>query len=184
MKENDVKQGKGIMKYINGNEYNGEWKNNKKEGEYFNDKRNGKGKEYDYDGNLLFEGQYLYNFKRKGKEYYSNGKLKYDGEYLFDNKYNGKGYEQNGNIIFELNNGNGKIKEHINDELKIEGDLNEEIEEDKYNGEIKFEGEYLNGKKWNGKRKEYNDNGKLIFEDEFLDGKKIESKKKEFFSFW
>ena len=41
------------------------------EGEYLNGKRNGKGKEYDYYGNLIFEGEYL-NGKRwngKGKEY-------------------------------------------------------------------------------------------------------------------
>ena len=28
------------------------------EGEYLNDKRNGKGKKYDYDGELIFEGEY------------------------------------------------------------------------------------------------------------------------------
>ena len=41
-----------------------------------NKKRNGKGKEYDYDGNLIFEGEYL-NGKRngKGKEYY-NGNIR------------------------------------------------------------------------------------------------------------
>ena len=53
------------------------------EGDYLNGKRTGKGKEYDYNGNLKFEGEYL-NGKRsgKGKEYDSNGKLKYEGEYL------------------------------------------------------------------------------------------------------
>ena len=36
-----------------------------------------------------------------------------------------------------------------------------------------FEGEYLNGKKWNGKGKEYDkNNGKLIFEGEYLNGEK------------
>ena len=29
------------------------------EGEYLNNKRNGKGKEYDFDGNLLFEGEFF-----------------------------------------------------------------------------------------------------------------------------
>ena len=45
--------------------------------------RHGKGKEYDYNGKLIFEGEYL-NGKKwngKGKEYYSDGKLKFDGEY-------------------------------------------------------------------------------------------------------
>ena len=41
------------------------------EGEYINGERKGKGKEYDYNGNLKFEGEYL-NKKRngKGEEYY------------------------------------------------------------------------------------------------------------------
>ena len=61
----------------------------------------------------MFEGGYL-NGKRngKGKEYYFNGKLMFEGEYSFDNKYNGKGYDVNGNIIYELKNGSGKVKEY------------------------------------------------------------------------
>ena len=49
------------------------------------ERKNGKGKEYDYQGNLIFEGEYLYNYKLKGKEYF-NGKLEYGGEYLLDKK--------------------------------------------------------------------------------------------------
>ena len=51
------------------------------EGEYLNGERNGKGKEYSYDGKLKFEGEYL-NGKRhgKGKEYLN--KLFFEGEYL------------------------------------------------------------------------------------------------------
>ena len=51
--------------------------------EYLNGKRNGKGKEYNDDNKLIFEGEYL-NGKRngKGKEYNDDGKLIYDGEYL------------------------------------------------------------------------------------------------------
>ena len=52
------------------------------EGEYLNGKRNGKGKEYNYNGKLSFEGEYL-NGKRNGK-----GK-EYDG---FDNKLPLKSY--------------------------------------------------------------------------------------------
>ena len=60
------------------------------EGEYLNGERNGKGKEYDYYGNLKFEGEYL-NGKRngKGKEYDYYGKLKFEGEYL-NGERNGK----------------------------------------------------------------------------------------------
>ena len=43
-----------------------------------------------------------------------------------------------------------------------------------YNGELSFEGEYIDGKK-NGKGKEYNyDN---IFEGEYLNGEKMERKR-------
>ena len=65
------------------------------EGEYLNGKRNGKGKEYD-DGKLEFEGEYL-NDKRygKGKEYFSTSfgpSLSFEGEY-FKGKRHGKGKE-------------------------------------------------------------------------------------------
>ena len=150
----ELKDGKGIIKkndyfadmtkfereYLNekrngiGKDY---WSNGKLEfeGEYINGKKNGKGKEYDCDGILLFEGEYIYDYKLKGK-LFINEKLEYEGEYLYDKKYNGKGYDENGNIIYELINGNGKVKEY-----------------DLY-GKLKFEGEYLNGKK-NGKVKEF-----------------------------
>ena len=38
------------------------------EGEYLNGQRNGKGKEY-YNNKLIFEGEYLYDYKIKGKLY-------------------------------------------------------------------------------------------------------------------
>ena len=34
------------------------------------------------------------------------------------------------------------------------------------NGNLKFEGEYLEGKRWKGKK--FNENGELIFEGEYL----------------
>ena len=90
------------------------------EGEYLNGKRNGIGKEYDND-KLIFEGVYLKGKRNgKGKEYYDNGEVKFEGEYL-NGERNGKGKEYNDY------------------------------------GELKFEGEYLNGER-NGKGKEYNDN--------------------------
>jgi antitoxin component YwqK of YwqJK toxin-antitoxin module len=48
------------------------------EDEYLNVKKNGKGKYYDIDGILEFEGEYLYNHKRKGKEYYKDGNLRFE----------------------------------------------------------------------------------------------------------
>ena len=88
----------------------------------------------------------------KGKAYIK-GRLEFEGEYFFEKKWNGKGFDESGNIIYELINGTGKVKEYYNE------------------GELYFEGEYLNGKR-NGKGKEYNDNGKLKFEGEYLKGKK------------
>ena len=79
------------------------------EGEYLNGKFDGKGKEYDKSGILRFEGEYLYNYKLKGK-LYIKGALEYEGEFLYDKKWNGKGYDENGNIIYELINGNGKVR--------------------------------------------------------------------------
>ena len=86
----------------------------------------------------------------KGKEYI-NDRLEYEGEYLYNKKWNGNGYDENGNIIYELINGKGKVKEYY------------------YNGKLIFEGEYLNGER-KGKGKEYY-NGKLKFEGEYLKGK-------------
>ena len=117
------------------------------EGEYLNGQRNGKGKEYWINFyELKFEGEYLYNYKIKGK-YYIHGKLEFEGEFRYNYKWNGKGYDETGNIIYELINGNGKVKEYQD------------------NGELIFEGEYLNGKRWNGKRKKYDGYDNLIFEE-------------------
>ena len=81
------------------------------EGEYINGKRNGNGKEY-YKNKLIYDGIYLYNYRRKGKEYV-NDKLEFEGEYLYNKKWNGIGYDKNDNIIYELKNGNGKVKEYL-----------------------------------------------------------------------
>ena len=48
-------------------------------------------KEYDYDGSLIYEGEFLNRERNgKGKEYYKNGELLFEGEYL-DGMRNGKG---------------------------------------------------------------------------------------------
>ena len=52
------------------------------------EKRNGKGKEYDIDGKLKFEGEYLNGKKNgKGKEYDWDGKLIFEGEYINGKKW-------------------------------------------------------------------------------------------------
>ena len=149
------------------------------EGEYLNGKKHGKGKEYNCYGKLLFEGEYLYDFILKGK-YYINEKLEFEGDFLYNKKWNGKGYDKNGNIIYELINGNGNVREFYGDgNLIFEGEYLNGKRNGKgieySEGKIKFEGEYLNGKR-NGKGKKYKD-GKLIFEGEYINGKRKELKK-------
>ena len=100
-------------------------------GKYKIGKKNGKGKEFIINTNILiFEGEYLNGIKNgKGKEYYSNGKIKFEGEYLNGKKWNGNGYAINGNMEYEIKEGKGNIKEYD------------------YDGNLLFEGEYLNEKK-------------------------------------
>ena len=218
----ELKNGKGYIKeyydyndvllfegeYINGerngkgkdyNIYNG---NLKFEGEYFMGKRKGKGVEYDFNGELRYEGDYLYDHIITGKEFIK-GKLEYEGDFLFDKKWNGKGYDENGNIKYQLINGNGTVEEYndksdvvyIGEYLNGKRDGNGKEYEDKtldfegiyFKGERKkgklyylegglfFEGEFLNGKK-NGIGKEYSKEGILLFDGEYLNGEKWNGK--------
>ena len=151
------------------------------EGKYKNKKRNGKGREYFINGKLKSEGNYLKG-KKNGvfKEYYLNGEIKFEGEYLNGNKIKGKEYDENKNLITEIDN-NGKIKKyfHYKDynvyecHLIFEGEFinNNKIKGKEFhiNGNIKFDGEFLNGLRWNGKI--YND--KSEFEGEYINGKKF-----------
>ena len=176
------------------------------EGEYLDGKRHGKGKEYDRNGKLVFEGEYLYNFRKEGKEYvniyekadkeflflygtnkkYVSTYLEFEGEYLCNKKWNGKGYDEKGNIIYELINGKGKVKEYNNFDCNLiyegeylDGKRNGKGKEyDNILGKI-FEGEFLNGKKWKGKETEYNLDHKVYRENEYIEGKIVETKKYE-----
>ena len=125
------------------------------EGVYKDGKKNGKGKEYERDtGELIFEGEYLYDYRNKGKEYVK-GRLEYEGQYFFYQKWDGNGYDENGNIIYTLKNGSGKVKNY-----------------NSYNGELVFDGQYLNGK-IHGMIKEYS-RGKIYLEGEYINGKKTD----------
>ena len=133
----------------------------------------------------------------KGRQYIK-GKLEFQGEFAFDKKWEGKGFDENGDIIYELINGSGKVKEYEYNILRFEGEyLNgirfgegKEYDENdnlifigEYIGErngigkeyydtyLEFEGEFKNGER-NGKGKEYNKEGKIIFEGEYLNGKR------------
>ena len=142
---NGKRNGKGKEYYFK--KYFYQKKEKKFEGHYLNGLRNGKAKEYYKGGKLKFRGEYLNGLRNgKGNEYYENGEIKFEGEYLNGKRWNGKIYKYNYKIkectpllgfnYFEIKNGKGKIKDYY------------------ANGEIKFEGQYLNGLK-NGNGKEY-----------------------------
>ena len=132
--------------------------------------------------------------------------MEYEGEFRYDYKYNGRGYDENGNVIYELINGKGKVKEYdYQGKIKFEGEYLNGKRNGKgkefWDGELYFEGEYLNGERSgkgkeydhynnrklrfegeylngerNGKGKEYNKDGELIFEGEYVNGEKKENK--------
>ena len=169
---------------------------------YFIGNRNGKGKEIDLDGNLLFEGEYLDGKRNgQGKEYDKNKsyRLIFKGEFINDKRWNGVFIEFGScdNILFEGEyiNGIKEGKEYKNRRLIYEGKYlnNKKNKKGKeyYNfGKLKFEGEYSYGRKWNGNiydnngnlsfkikdgagnGKEYDDDGWLIYDGEYLDGKR------------
>ena len=128
------------------------------EGEYKNGMRNGKGKAFE-NNKVLFEGKYQNGKMWNGFEYkyledgkirrneYFKGKIKFEGEYLNDKKNgNGKEYNTKGKLIYEGEYSNGKRN-------------GRGIE---YNTDGKFEGEFKNGKKWNGTG--YNKNGEIDYD--------------------
>ena len=114
------------------------------EGYYLNGKKNGRCKEYYYEGK--FQGEYL-NGKRngRGKEYDYWGNLSFEGKYLNDNKFIGTQYKNY--RTYKIDNSNG-----VGEDYDIEGNLI-------------FKGEYLNGEK-NGKGRKYDTFSHLIFEGE------------------
>ena len=103
-------------------------------GESLNGEKNGNGKEYDNKGHLLFEGKYINGEKNgNGIEYNPDGK--FVGEYINGKKWNGKGINKKGDILYDIINGYGTIREY----------------ED---GNLIYEGGYLNGMR-HGEGREY-----------------------------
>ena len=97
-----------------------------------------------------------------------------------DLKWNGKGYDPSENIIYELKNGKGLVKEYNKYKyyLDFEGEYLYGQKNGRgkkyYEGKLSFEGEYLNGKR-NGKGKKYY-NDELLFEGEYLYNHRREGK--------
>ena len=191
------------------------------EGQYSNGKRNGKGKEYTKYGKLIFDGEYL-NGKRNGKGKECNGShdVLFSGLFKSNKRWEGEGYDsgdkfdwhsfmKNISPIYELKDGKGIYKQYSRfHNLLIEaeynnGDLNGKGKEyyDDCQESVKYEGEFLNGKQWNGKGNDIKGNviyelinGKgyvkqydfyfadlvLIFEGEYINGEK-NGKGKEYY---
>ena len=114
---------------------------------YFIGDKNGKVKEYNNDDYLIYEGDYKNGERNgEGKEYYYNI-LIFEGEYK-DGKRNGKATKYYYKEFFMANARKRPPNSNI---IKNDDCI-----------EYKFVGEYLNGKKWNGK--EYDKNNKIIYE--------------------
>ena len=164
------KNGKGIEYYENGIK--------KTEGEYLNGKII-QGIVYDEKGNELFKiknGNII--------ELYDNDIIKFKGEYLNNKRFNGKGYDYNGNEIYEIKNGNGYIKEYYpNGSLLFEGNYLRGLKngegKEYLHDKLKFGGNYRNGMR-NGYGKEYFDNLKIQFEGEYINGKRWNGKVYDF----
>ena len=137
------------------------------QGEYQNKKRNGIGKEYNEEGVLIYEGEFLKGKRnRKGKEYNDQGELIFNGSFYNGKRWIGYGKDYDTidfdgeSLIYEgyYSNGqrNGKGKEYESRNIKL---IDTEPRQDY---KIKFEGEYLKGKRWNGKG--YNFKGEILYE--------------------
>jgi len=168
---NGKRNGKGKEFYSNGKI--------KFEGTYLNGKKwNGKG--YDINNKYTF---LIENGNGKIKEYYPSGKLKYEAYYI-NGEMNGKIKEYKED--YEYINCR-EVEEVFECELYyleyegkcLKGERNGEGKEYHKNGKLKFEGEFLNGKR-NGKGKEYETYNE--FEGEYLDGEKWNGIGKEFYS--
>ena len=162
--------GKVIYELINGDGKAIIYYNNCKrfEGEFLRGKKNGKGKLYEGD-ELIFESDYKDGKPNgKTKEYNSKGKLIFEGEYK-DGLKNGMGKE----YLNGKKNGKGKLYLEYSP-IFSEGEtkINGKIKEFDSAGRSIFEGEYLNGQKWNGIIKGYREN-KLVLSAEYLNGKII-----------
>ena len=159
---NGKRNGKGIEYFENERiKFEGEYLN----GEIFN------GIRYDEKGNEV-----LRINNGIVKELYDNGLVKFEGKYLNGKKWNGVGYTYLGIKIYEINNGCGYIREYNPDGTLLfkgnylNGERNGDGKEYLY-GKLLFEGNYKNGVR-NGEGKEYYDNLRIQFEGEYLDGKR------------
>ena len=138
--------------------------------------KNGKGKEYHLNGELLYEGEYN-NDKREGNgiEYSEEGEPIFKGEFK-----EGKHWTGIKKIFEEYEDENEQIKKYIKCIIQInKGKLNGKCKEFDIDGNVIYEGEYSNGKR-HGIGKEYSSNKNIDFDGEFKEGKRWEGNANEF----
>jgi len=161
-----------IIGYYQGSRFFGQrFVNNRlaSEGVFVNAIQVGPGKEYYPNGNLKYEGNFANGLASgPGKLYEENGKLKYIGNFAY-------GYAAGQGRIFDTN---GKLKcegnfarlpsnqENIKDPSVPTGHCKEYYD----NGQLKYEGEFVNGV-WHGEGRSYDRNGRLVFKGKFAYGK-------------
>lgn len=94
----------GKWKYLDGDE--------KEEGSYQNDSRNGMWRKYYADGTLKFKGQFVRGFPDgKHKFYHENGKIKEEGRYIMGRKHKiWRTYDETGKILLTITYKNGEEK--------------------------------------------------------------------------
>jgi hypothetical protein len=186
---NNMKNGVGKMKHVNGDIYEGEWTDNMKngkgkmkyvngdiyEGEWTDEMKNGKGK-MTYENGNIYEGEWTYNMKNgKGEMTYNNGY--YEGDWKNDMR-DGKGkmtytygdvYE--GDWKNDMMNGKGKMTNVIG---VYEGDFEDDFRNGKgkmtYTDGNIYEGDWKYNKR-DGKGKMTYENGD-VYEGEWKNNEK------------
>ena len=164
-----IKNGKGKELYINGEI--------KYEGDYKDDKREGNGCEYTEEGEVIFKGEY-----KEGKQWNGNKKVFDDYE---DENGQIKKYVK---LKVEVKNGKicGKCKEFdFEGNMIYEGEYQNEKRhgngKEYTNNNIDFEGEFKEGKRWNGIANQFNMNGKVVYDCTYQNGKIFNGKEYKYF---
>lgn len=163
-----------IIGYYVGTRFTGQrFVNNRlaSEGVFVNAIQVGPGKEYYANGTLKYEGNFTNGLASgQGKLYEETGKLKYIGNFV-------NGYAAGQGRIFDAN---GKLKCEGNfarlpsnqDSIKDPSVPTGHCKEYYDNGQLKYEGEFVNGV-WHGEGRSYDRQGHLLFKGRFAYGKPV-----------
>ena len=141
-------------------------------------KKSGKGKEY-INKYLVYSGEYKNNKRNgKGQEYNSKGIIIFQGDYLNGKKWIGFGYDPKGIRVYELKEVKEIIKIFLDNAILYyegeysNGEKNGQGKQYNYKGYLLFEGQFLNGKRWNGQIYLYDYYDKIESIEEYVDGKR------------